>query len=107
MEAKLGKSALARQLYDASTVAEPSHAAAWHGWGLLEKKEGNLLRARDLWLKVGIPPYSGMPCILRNLHGHAIKSLLTSKIHAPLFNIAHQLLTLQQFLSSAGCKGIC
>jgi tetratricopeptide (TPR) repeat protein len=32
-------------------VASPQHAAAWHGWGLLEKDQGNYLRARDLWLK--------------------------------------------------------
>lgn len=39
-----------RQMYDAATVADEAHAAAWHGWGLLEKREGNFLRARDLWL---------------------------------------------------------
>ena len=32
-------------------MAAPTHAAAWHGWGLLEKQQGNFLRARDLWLK--------------------------------------------------------
>lgn len=41
------------QLYDAAIVANGSHAAAWHGWGLLEKRQGNPLRARDLWMKVG------------------------------------------------------
>ena len=51
MEQKLGNIARARQLYDASTVADPKHAAAWHGWGLLEKQQDNVLRARDLWLK--------------------------------------------------------
>jgi hypothetical protein len=40
------------QLFDAATVADKKHAAAWHGWGMLEKKQGNLLRARDLWKKV-------------------------------------------------------
>ena len=39
------------QLYDAAIVANGSHAAAWHGWGLLEKRQGNPLRARDLWVK--------------------------------------------------------
>lgn len=38
------------QMFDAATVADGAHAAAWHGWGLLEKREGNYLRARDLWL---------------------------------------------------------
>ena len=52
MEQKLGNVARARQLYDASTVADPKHAAAWHGWGLLEKQQDNVLRARDIWLKV-------------------------------------------------------
>ena len=51
MEQKLGNVARARQLYDASTVADPKHAAAWHGWGLLEKQQDNVLRARDIWLK--------------------------------------------------------
>ena len=108
LEAKLGKVAFARQLYDASTVAEPSHAAAWHGWGLLEKKEGHLLRARDLWLKVGMPPYSGIvPCTLRILHCYTVLSLLLTKIHSVLFNIAHQKLTHSKFPSSAGCKINC
>lgn len=40
------------QLFDAATVANSRHAAAWHGWGLLEKREGNLVKARDLWMKV-------------------------------------------------------
>ena len=33
-------------------MANKKHAASWHGWGLLEKREGNLVKARDLWLKV-------------------------------------------------------
>ena len=41
------------QLFDAATVANSKHAAAWHGWGLLEKREGNMVKARDLWMKVG------------------------------------------------------
>lgn len=40
------------QLYDAALVANKAHAAAWHGWGLLEKKQGNYRKARDLWMKV-------------------------------------------------------
>ena len=43
------------QLYDAAIVANGSHAAAWHGWGLLEKRQGNPLRARDLWVKARPP----------------------------------------------------
>jgi hypothetical protein len=38
-------------LFDAATAADKTHAAAWHGWGMLEKREGNLLRARDLFVK--------------------------------------------------------
>ncbi len=61
MEQKLGNVARARQLYDASTVADPKHAAAWHGWGLLEKQQDNVLRARDIWLKAR-PALSGGAC---------------------------------------------
>ena len=44
LAAKLGNVTLARKLYDAAIVANPQHAAAWHGWGLLEKEQGNFLR---------------------------------------------------------------
>lgn len=44
LAAKLGNVSLARRLYDAAIVASPTHAAAWHGWGLLEKDQGNFLR---------------------------------------------------------------
>jgi hypothetical protein len=40
------------QLFDASTVANEEHAAAWHGWGFLEKQQGDVARARDIWMKV-------------------------------------------------------
>lgn len=43
----------ARQLYDAATVVDGTHACAWHKWGLLERYEGNYTRARDLWMQVG------------------------------------------------------
>ena len=33
-------------------LVEPGHAAAWHAWGMLEKREGNLVKARDIWIKV-------------------------------------------------------
>jgi tetratricopeptide (TPR) repeat protein len=46
-----GNISLARRLYDAALVASPIHAAAYHGWGLLEKKEGNFGAARDIWTK--------------------------------------------------------
>lgn len=32
-------------------MANPLHAAAYHGWGLLERRQGNYLRARDLWTR--------------------------------------------------------
>ena len=44
LAAKMGSVSLARKLYDAAIVANPQHAAAWHGWGLLEKEQGNFLR---------------------------------------------------------------
>ncbi len=44
LAAKMGNVGLARKLYDAAIVANPTHAAAWHGWGLLEKDQGNYLR---------------------------------------------------------------
>lgn len=50
---KQGNTQLARKLYDAALVADKSHAAAWHGWGLMEKGLGNYTKARDLWIKVG------------------------------------------------------
>ena len=40
------------QLFDASLVANNQHAASWHGWGLLEKRQGNFKKARELWMKV-------------------------------------------------------
>lgn len=45
--------AIARlQYFDAATAANDAHAAAWHGWGLLEKQQGDVVRARDIWMKV-------------------------------------------------------
>lgn len=44
LAAKLKNVSLARKLYDAAIVANPMHAAAWHGWGLLEKEQENYLR---------------------------------------------------------------
>jgi len=41
----------ARKLYEGAVTAKSSHAAAWHGWGLLEKRQGNLRRAADIFTK--------------------------------------------------------
>eukprot|EP00887_Chlorella_sp_A99_P006541 scaffold3.g6541.t1 len=49
--ARRGDALLARRLFDAAIVAVPAHAAAYHGWGLLERRQGNYLRARDLWAR--------------------------------------------------------
>ena len=46
------------QLFDAALVANNKHAASWHGWGLLEKQQGNFKKARDLWMKVVRPSLS-------------------------------------------------
>ena len=40
------------QYYQAAVLVDPKHAAAWHGWGMLEHSEGNLVAARDTWIKV-------------------------------------------------------
>jgi hypothetical protein len=40
------------QYYNAAVLVDPKHAAAWHGWGMLEQAEGNLVAARDTWIKV-------------------------------------------------------
>ena len=37
LEERAGDVNAARRLYDAATVADKRHAAAWHGWGMLEK----------------------------------------------------------------------
>ena len=51
LAAQRGDPSLARKLYDAAIVASPTHAAAYHGWGSLEKAEGDFGRARDIWAK--------------------------------------------------------
>lgn len=40
------------QYFKAAVLVDPGHAAAWHAWGMLEKREGNLVKARDVWIKV-------------------------------------------------------
>jgi tetratricopeptide (TPR) repeat protein len=51
LEEKAGNIALARKYYDAATAADKTHAAAWHGWGSMEKNLGNYQRARELYIK--------------------------------------------------------
>ncbi|CAD7700192.1 unnamed protein product [Ostreobium quekettii] len=51
LEAMVGSVPRARKLYDAAVVADRGHQAAWHGWGMLEKREGDYARARDCWIK--------------------------------------------------------
>lgn len=38
-------------LFDAATVADKKHVAAWHGWAVLELKQGNITKARNLLSK--------------------------------------------------------
>jgi hypothetical protein len=40
LEERQGNLVRARKLFDAATAAERSHAAAWHGWGMLEQVRG-------------------------------------------------------------------
>ena len=51
LEARKGTLRKARKLYDAAVVANMSHQAAWHGWGMLEKRDRNYVRARDCWIR--------------------------------------------------------
>lgn len=44
------------QYFKAAVLVDPAHAAAWHAWGMLEKQEGNSIKARDLWIKVSPTP---------------------------------------------------
>ncbi|KAL3829331.1 hypothetical protein ACJIZ3_018133 [Penstemon smallii] len=48
LESKMGNTRRARELFDASTVADKKHIAAWHGWAVLEMKQGNIKKARNL-----------------------------------------------------------
>lgn len=47
----MGNIRRARQLFDAATVADKKHIAAWHGWAILELKVGNVKKARYLLSK--------------------------------------------------------
>lgn len=44
----MGNIRRARELFDAATVADKRHIAAWHGWATLELKQGNIKKARNL-----------------------------------------------------------
>lgn len=44
------------QYFEAAVLVDPGHAAAWHAWGMLEKREGNFVKARDIWVKVATKP---------------------------------------------------
>lgn len=47
----MGNIRRARELFDAATVADKKHVAAWHGWAVLELKQGNITKARNLLSK--------------------------------------------------------
>lgn len=47
----MGNIRRARELFDAATVANKRHIAAWHGWAVLELKQGNIKKARQLLAK--------------------------------------------------------
>ena len=47
----MGNIRRARELFDAATVADKRHIAAWHGWAVLELKQGNVKKARHLLAK--------------------------------------------------------
>lgn len=51
LENKVGNIGRARELFDAATVADKRHVAAWHGWAVLELKLGNIKKARHLLAK--------------------------------------------------------
>jgi tetratricopeptide (TPR) repeat protein len=65
---KRGNVALARKLFDAAIVANSKHAAAYHGWGLLEKRNGNYTRARDIWIRgIDATRPDGSPYLFQSL----------------------------------------
>ncbi|KAK4373456.1 hypothetical protein RND71_008840 [Anisodus tanguticus] len=48
LENRMGNLRRARELFDAATVADKKHIAAWHGWAVLELNQGNIKKARNL-----------------------------------------------------------
>ena len=49
---ELSNSSDAVQYFKAAVLVDPTHAASWHAWGMLERQEGNAVKARDIWIKV-------------------------------------------------------
>ncbi len=39
----------ARQLFETGSRADPHHLHIWQAWGVLEHREGNLARAREMF----------------------------------------------------------
>lgn len=75
---KRGNVALARKLFDAAIVASPGHAAAYHGWGLLEKSQNNFMRARDIWIRgIDATRPNGSPYLFQSL------AVLASDLNKP------------------------
>jgi len=65
---KRGNVPLARKLFDAAIVASSRHAAAYHGWGLLEKGQGNFTKARDIWIRgIDATRPEGSPYLFQSL----------------------------------------
>lgn len=73
LESKAGNTKRARELFDASIVADKKHAPAWHGWAVLEMKKGNLKRARYL-LRRGLQFCGGNEYIYQTLALLEVKS---------------------------------
>ena len=48
LEVQCGNVDSARKLFDAALVADERHVAAWHGWAVLELREGHAKKAREL-----------------------------------------------------------
>lgn len=58
LEQRAGNFGRARKLFDAALVADRRLSSAWHGWAVLELKDGNVSKARDLirkGIKLGEP----------------------------------------------------
>ena len=43
--------AKARQYFEGALVADPTHSAAYHAWGMMERQVGDWERARTLFLE--------------------------------------------------------
>lgn len=69
----MGNIRRARELFDAATVADKKHIAAWHGWAVLELKQGNIKKARHLLAK-GLKYCGGNEYIYQTLALLEVKS---------------------------------